>query len=258
MSADDPFVQKARAFRELHRGPAIVVLPNAWDAVSAKAFERAGFAAIATTSGGVAMSLGYEDHEQAPRAEMIAAVSRIARAVGVPVTADLEAGYGLSPADIAHEAIAAGAVGVNLEDTDHRRGLLVDADRQAEVLAAFKRAARSQGADVFLNARVDVFLRRAGTPDEQLADGIRRARLYAEAGADCVYPLGIERDGERAIEAFVRAVPVPVNVRAADGGPSLARLAELGVRRVTYASGLFRRMLASVDAMAAELHAQIP
>lgn len=258
MSARDLLAEKARIFRELHRGPALVVLPNAWDSASARAFERAGFAAIATTSGGVALSLGFEDHEKAPRAEMFAAVGRIARSVAVPVTADLEAGYGLSPGEVAREAIAAGAVGVNLEDTDHRTGALVDGEQQAETLAAFKKAARSQGVDLFLNARVDVFLRRAGTLEEQLADGIRRARLYADAGADCVYPLGIERGGEPAIEAFTREVHAPVNVRAADGGPSLTRLAELGVRRVTYASGLFRRMLDSVDAMAAELHAQIP
>jgi 2-methylisocitrate lyase-like PEP mutase family enzyme len=250
----DLLVRKASDFRDLHRGR-LLVIPNAWDAASARSFEGVGFSAIATTSGGIAAVLGYGDHEQAPVEEMLNAVLRISRAVAVPVTADLEAGYGFPPAELARRAIAVGVVGVNLEDTDHRRGVLVEPHQQAERLAAFRDAARAEGVDLFLNARVDVFLR-GGAPDAQLAEAVRRARLYAEAGADCVYPLGIE--GDEPIAAFVRAVGIPVNVRAADGVPPLARLAELGVRRVTYATRLARRVFAMTDALAAEIRASIP
>lgn len=251
----DLFEEKLSRFRQLHERR-LLVIPNAWDAASARSFERAGFEAIATTSGGVAAVLGYADHEQAPAEEMFHAATRMSRAVAVPVTADLEAGYGLPPVELARGAIASGVVGVNLEDTDHRGGVLMDPHRQAERLKAFRAAAKAEGADLFLNARVDVFLRRGGDPDEQLADGIRRARLYAEAGADCVYPLGIA--GEDAITAFVRAVDVLVNVRAADTVPPLARLAEIGVRRVTYATRLARRVFAVTDELAAELRASVP
>lgn len=247
---------KADTFRRLHAGQDMLVMLNAWDAASARAFEAAGYPAVATTSGGVAAALGYKDHEDAPVDEMLAAATRIARSVSVPVTADLEAGYGLAPGDLARRAIATGAVGVNLEDTSHAKGALVAAEEQAERLAAFGAAARAEGVRLVLNARVDVFLRRVGTADEQLAEGIRRGRLYAQAGAECIYPLGL--DGESAIAAFVQAVGCPVNVRASERGPSLARLAELGVRRVTYATGLFRRTLAAIENMARELHEGLP
>ena len=248
-------MKRASQFRELHRGR-LLVIPNAWDAASARSFERAGFAAIATTSGGVAAVLGYGDHEQAPADEMLDAVLRISRAVTVPVTADHEAGYGLAADELVRRAIAIGAVGVNIEDTDHRGGVLREAHQQAERLAAFRAATRAEGVDVFLNARVDVFLNKSGRPDAQLADAIRRALLYAEAGADCVYPLGIA--GDEPIAEFVRAVALPVNVRAADTVPPLQRLAEIGVRRVTYATRLARRVFAMTDALAAEIHASLP
>ncbi len=247
---------KAAAFRRLHEGPRLLVLPNAWDAASARAFAAAGFAALATTSGGVAAALGYRDHEDAPADEMFAAAARIARAVAVPVTADLEAGYRLSPDDVARRAIAAGAAGVNLEDSDHHGGeVLVDAEAQAERLAAFKAAARTAGVDLVLNARVDVFIRRVGTPAEQLAEGIRRGRLYRQAGADCLYPIGLADEAQ--IAAFVQAVGCPVNINVRRGGLPLARAAALGVRRVSYATSLFRESLAMVEQLAGELQTTV-
>jgi 2-methylisocitrate lyase-like PEP mutase family enzyme len=245
---------RAAALRQLHAGPGILVLPNAWDAASARAFASAGFPAIATTSGGVANALGYEDHEGAPRAEMSAAASRIARAVDIPVTVDFEAGYGQAAAEVAHALIASGAAGCNLEDSDHQRGSgLVDAERQAEHLAAIKTALRNEGADLVLNARVDVFIQRIGTPEEQLAEGLRRARLYREAGADCIYPILLS--DEAMIAEFVRAVDV-VNVNIRRGGPlSIDRAAALGVRRVSYATSIFRETMAFVDDVAADVRA---
>jgi 2-methylisocitrate lyase-like PEP mutase family enzyme len=244
----------AEELRELHAGPEMLVLPNAWDAASARAFEEVGFEAIATTSGGVSAAIGYEDHEKAPAEEMIAAAGRIVRAVDVPVSVDLEAGYGLSSEVIVERLIEIGAAGMNLEDTDHRGGGLVDAEKHAAWLAEVKAAARGRGVDLFLNARVDVFVQKVGSPEEQLAEGLRRARLYKEAGADCIYPIMLA--DPKMIGALVEAVG-PINVNVRRGGPlGLTELRLLGVRRVTYASSLFRETMARVGLIAAEVWAE--
>jgi 2-methylisocitrate lyase-like PEP mutase family enzyme len=225
----------AAALRALHRPGEPVVLPNAWDAAGAKRFEEAGFSAIATTSSAVAASIGRADHELAPADEMLAAVARIVAAVSVPVTADLEAGYGLSPDELVSALVGTGAVGLNLEDTDHSRGELGDPERNAERLAAVKQAASDQGVDVVLNARVDTYLH-PGEPEERLEEAVRRARLYAEAGADCVYPI-LMPDRE-AVRRFVAEAGAPVNIFAGRGLFRLAELAELGVARVTFGGSL--------------------
>ena len=234
----------------------MLVLPNAWDAASARVFEAAGFPAIATTSAGVARALGYEDHEGAPMAEMLAAATRIIRAVSVPVTVDFEAGYGLAPGEIAERLIGAGAAGFNFEDTDHRGdGPMVDAGRQSERIAAIKDACRGAGADLVLNARVDVFIHRRGTPEEQAQEGLRRAALYREAGADCVYPILLS--DEAAIAEFVRAHQV-VNVNLRPGGTlTLERAAALGVRRVTYAASLFSNTISALQSLTSDLRAKM-
>jgi 2-methylisocitrate lyase-like PEP mutase family enzyme len=243
---------KAAALAALHQGPAMLVLPNAWDAASAKAFEAAGFPAIATTSGGVAAALGYGDHEEAPAEAMLAAARRIIRAVSVPVTVDFEAGYRMEPQQVAEQLISIGAAGLNFEDSDHHGGaVLVDAEMQAERLSAIREAANREGAAIVLNARVDVFLHRAGSPEEQLAEGLRRARLYRQAGADCVYPILL--GDEAMIRELVAAVGV-VNVNVRRGGPlSLARAAALGVRRVSYATSIFREVMAGVERIAGQI-----
>jgi 2-methylisocitrate lyase-like PEP mutase family enzyme len=256
-STVEQVASRADRLRALHAGPQMLVLPNAWDAATARAFEAAGFSAIATTSGGVAEALGYQDHEGAPVEEMLAAAERITRAVSVPVSVDFEAGYRLAPQEIVARLIAAGAAGFNLEDSDHHGGApLVAAEQQAERLAALKAAARAAGVDLFLNARVDVFIRRLGTPEAQLAEGLRRARLYREAGADCVYPISLSDEGMLA-ELIAAAGIVNVNLRR--GGPlSLARAAAVGVRRVTYATSIFRETLAAVERIASEVLAEAP
>ena len=228
----------ASRLRGLHRADEPLVLPNAWDAATARAVVEAGFPAVATTSSGVSAALGYQDGEHTPADEMFSAIRRVTRvAAGVPVTADIESGYRLSPAEVARRLLDAGAVGCNLEDTDHTSTdhRLVDAKQQAERLAAVKGAARDQGVDVVLNARVDIFLRGEPNVDE----AIRRAHLYLEAGADSIFPIGVS--DEAAIVALVKGIPAPVNVIPGfRGAPSLARLRELGVRRVSYAGRLFR------------------
>lgn len=255
--------QSARAsqLRAYHHAGSPLVLPNAWDAASARAVVAAGFQVVATTSGGVAESLGWADGEKTPPEEMLAAVARIAGAVDVPVTADLEAGYGLSPRELIERLVSTGAVGCNLEDIDHtREGALVATEVQAERLAEVKEAARGTGVDIVLNARIDVFLARVGEVDERVDLALERAHRYVEAGADCVYPIGA---GEEALAAFVDRFPRPVNGMARPGLARFSRLRELGLARISFGSALqhlavgsFRRRLGAIgegdDGWAAE------
>ena len=239
---------QAQQLRGLHVPGSPLLLVNAWDPPSARRLAHDGYAAIATTSAGVAEALGYEDGNVTPPDEMLGAVARIAAAVDVPVTADLEAGYGVAPGELVTGLLGAGAVGLNFEDTDHETGTLTDADGQAERLAAIKQAGRDAGVDVVLNARVDVFLR-GGEVDE----AVRRGRLYAQAGADCVYPIGVQ--GRDAIRRLVEEVGAPVNVLAVPGGLSLAGLGELGVARVSFGSGLMHIAMDAAAQAAADYSA---
>jgi 2-methylisocitrate lyase-like PEP mutase family enzyme len=242
--------ERAGRLRELHRPGDPVVLPNAWDPPSARRLAATGAAALATTSVGVAEALGYEDGEVTPGEEMLAAVGRIAAAVELPVTADLEAGYGLSPDELVAGLLEAGAVGLNQEDTDHTSGRLSDPGAHAERLAAIKDAGRRAGVDVVLNARVDSFLRAApdADPGAVVDDAIARGRRYAEAGADCVYPIAAR--GRAAIRRLVEEIGAPVNIVAVPGGLGRSELAELGVARVSFGGGLAELAL---EAAAAEV-----
>jgi 2-methylisocitrate lyase-like PEP mutase family enzyme len=246
---------KALTLRRLHRGPSILVLPNAWDAASARIFEDAGFPAIATTSGGVAFSLGYPDGENAPRDEMIDAIHRIARSVAVPVTADIEAGYGRRAKDVASTVkavIAAGAVGINLEDgTRDQRKPLREIAEQAERIRAAREAGAAAGVPIVINARVDVYLRRVGEEAERLSHTVRRAEAYLEAGADCIFPI-LAPDGAT-IAALAREIHGPINVIAGPGIPSIPELQRLGVARVSFGSGPMRASMAAVRRIAKEL-----
>src|SRR5215213_1425775 len=239
---------QADQLRELHVPGAPLLLVNAWDPPSARRLAHDGYPAIATTSHGVAEVLGYEDGNVTPPDEMLAAVARIAAVVDVPVTADLEAGYGLEPRELVEGMLGAGAVGLNFEDTNHETGALVDAESHAERLAAIKQAGRDAGVDVVLNARVDVFLR-GGDVD----DGVRRGRMYAEAGADCIYPIGAR--GRDAIGRLVQEIGAPVNILAVPGGLSLAELGELGVARVSFGAGLMHIAMDAAAQVAADYSA---
>lgn len=243
---------QAERLRALHDGPRPLVLPNAWDVASALAVERAGGAAIATTSSGVAATLGYEDGEAMGAEEMLAAVGRIASAVRVPVTADLEAGYGLPADELVTRMLEADAVGLNLEDTV-RDGTprLGPMELQAERIAAVRAAAKAAGVPVVINARIDTFLRGVGEPEERLADAIARGRAYLAAGADCVYPIIL--DDAVAIGRFVAEVGGVVNILLRPGSPSLAELAALGVRRVSVGGGLWRHAMHRAEEVASDL-----
>ncbi|MFJ6010857.1 isocitrate lyase/phosphoenolpyruvate mutase family protein [Streptomyces sp. NPDC092952] len=243
----------AAALRALHhdRTPDDpLVLPGPWDAASARAFVEAGFPALATPSAGVSDSLGYADGA-APAAEMFAAVARIVRAVpaSVPVSADVEAGYGLPPQELVERLLESGAAGCNLEDSAD--GVLVEAERQADRLAAVRQAA---GDALFVNARVDTYVH--GSPLFPEADPgteaetVRRALLYVAAGAECVYPIMAPPE---ALPRLAAAVPGPLNALARPDGPGPRRLGGLGATRITFGPWFQRRAMAAVRGFADEL-----
>jgi 2-methylisocitrate lyase-like PEP mutase family enzyme len=235
---------KATTLRSLHRPGQPLVLPNIWDAASAKLVEAAGFPVVATSSAAVAESLGYTDHQQAPADEMLAAAARIGRAVSVPVTVDAEAGYGLPADELVGRLLAAGAAGCNLEDSDHRHGGLVDADRQAEWLASVRAAAERAGVPLVINARVDVLpvaYAAGGAVDELtlLEPIVARGKAYLAAGADCVFPI-LMHDPTAIRQVVAALAPAPVNVISGPQGPSPADAAGWGVARVSAGPGLWR------------------
>ncbi|GGR86444.1 carboxyvinyl-carboxyphosphonate phosphorylmutase [Micromonospora fulviviridis] len=245
--------RRAAALRALHRPGDPLILPNAWDPGSARAVVAAGFPAVATSSAAVAEALGHADGEAAPVAEMFSAVGRIAAAVPVPVTADLERGYGLRPAELVERLLAAGAVGCNIEDSDPRTGRLYDVEEQADLLAGIRAAARTAGVDLVLNARVDVHLRAYGPAEGRLAEAVRRGRGYLAAGADSVYPI-LLADPEQ-IRGFVTEVDAPVNVMARPGAPAPAELAALGAARISFGSGVYAAARARAAELLATVHA---
>jgi len=242
----------ARRFLELHHGPKILVLPNAWDVASARIFEEAGFPAIGTTSAGVAFSLGYTDGQKIPREEMLAAVRRMAEAVEVPVTADVEAGFGNTPeevADTAREVISAGAVGMNLEDgAEERPDFLVDVSRQNEIIRAVLAAAARAGVPFVLNARTDIFLYGIGPAETRLERAIDRLNSYHAAGAQSLFAPGV-RDPET-IAQLALGVAGPLNILATVGTAPVAELQRLGVARVSVGSGPMRATLGFLGRMA--------
>jgi 2-methylisocitrate lyase-like PEP mutase family enzyme len=245
---------KAERLRALHSGGAILVLPNAWDAASARLFEAEGFEAIGTTSAGVAASLGYPDGGVAPPREMIEAVARIVRAVTVPVTADIEHAYGTTPdavADIVLRVIAAGAVGVNVEDCVPGASDLVALPLQTDKITAIGKTAATAGVKVVINARTDVFLRAMGPPESRLLTTIERGNAFLAAGADCVFVPGVV--DRETIAALVRGIGGPVNVLAVAGTPPVSELQRLGVARVSLGSGPMRASLAVVRDVARQL-----
>jgi 2-methylisocitrate lyase-like PEP mutase family enzyme len=261
--------ERCARLRSLHVRGAPLVLPNAWDVASAHAVVEAGFPVVATTSGGVAAALGYEDHEGAPANEMLGAAARIARAVGVPVTVDAEAGYGLEAAELVNALRSMGAAGCNLEDTDHSTGKVRDLDEQADRLRAVTDAAAAASYPLVINARIDVFLSAVlsgpaeGTQEALVDDALARARAYVDAGADCVFPIALWE--QAALGRFLAGAPGPVNILRIPPAPSLADLASLGVARVSYGSLLhrdalsaFARQLESVAAESANLQGNRP
>jgi 2-methylisocitrate lyase-like PEP mutase family enzyme len=230
--------ERAGRLRALHVRGDPLVLPNAWDAASARMVEAAGFPVVATSSNATAGILGYDDGEAAPVEEVLTAAARIVRAVSLPVTVDFERGYGLAPAELVERFAATGAVGLNLEDSDPPSGAMIDAAEQTDFLSAVREAAVSLGVDLVINARTDSYLRQAGSPGQQLTATLDRGARYLAAGADCVYPIAVADPD--VIRALVEGISGLVNVGYGQGKLSLAALAALGVARVSFGPMLQR------------------
>ncbi len=244
----------AQTLRKLHHGPPILVLPNAWDAISARLFEAEGFPAIATTSAGVAAALGYPDGGVVPANEMVEAIGRIVRSVKVPVTADIEHAYGETPnavADMVLRVVATGAAGINLEDYVPGADGLESLEVQLDKIAAIVKATGTAGVPIVINARTDGFLRAVGNADARLGSAIARGKAFLAGGADCVFVPGV-RDRET-IAALVAGIGGPVNILAVEGTPPIAELEAIGVARVSVGSGPMRASLAVVRDIAREL-----
>jgi 2-methylisocitrate lyase-like PEP mutase family enzyme len=244
--------EKAEYLRRLHVEGPMLVLPNAWDAGSARVFVEAGFTALATTSAGIAFSLGYPDGEKISRDEMLAAVGRITRRVSVPITADMEAGYGQAPeavAETVRRVIDAGAVGMNLEDRIDEKHL-IDFRLAVDRVRAARAAADAAGIPFVLNARTDAFEAPEIPRDRRVAEAVRRGNAFREAGASSVF---VPFVGDRGtIEQLVQQIAAPLNVLGTPNAPSLKELAALGVRRVTFGSAPMRATLGLVRRMSRE------
>lgn len=250
-------VRLAEDFRRRHHRKPLLLLANAWDPISARIVEAAGYDAVATTSGGLAWALGYRDGEETPWNEVVAATGRIVRTVRVPVTADIEAGYGETPAQVAdsvRDIIRAGAVGVNLEDGTHddahpMRGI----DDAAARIRAARAAAEAEGVPIVINARIDLYLKRIGTEETRFAETVQRGKAYLAAGADCLFPFALV---DLAVAArLARELAAPINLVGRPGMPPLPEIEAAGVARVSVASGLTLAAMSSLKQMAGELRA---
>jgi 2-methylisocitrate lyase-like PEP mutase family enzyme len=247
--------QKAEEFRSLHKAERILVLPNAWDVPSARVFEDAEFAAIATSSAALAVSLGFPDGERIGKGELFAAVKKIADSISVPLSVDVESGFGATEdqlTDTIRRVITAGGIGINIEDiSSFQSKTLVPIENQAERVRMVRRGSDSLGIPLVINARTDAY--RFGTGDEgaKLQEAIRRAKAYAEAGADCVYPMGLTE--RAAITSFVKAVDKPVNIMARKGAPSISELERMGVKRVSLGPGPMYATMGLLRKIAQEL-----
>jgi 2-methylisocitrate lyase-like PEP mutase family enzyme len=246
---------KAEAFRAMHDRSRILVLPNAWDAMSARVIEEAGARAIATTSAGVAFSVGYPDGEAIPRDEMIAAIARIARVVTLPVSADIESGFAHDAREVAEtvrRVIDAGAVGINLEDQVHDGShSLYDLDEAVKRVRAAREAADSAGVPIVINARTDVYLLGIGEPDTRFEHAIRRANAYRKAGADCLFLPAVSRRAD--IERIVPALDGPLNLLAFPGIPTIPELERLSVARLSVGTQLTLGAMSALKKTVAEL-----
>lgn len=247
--------EQAALFRTLHdRRP--LVLPDAWDASSARVIELAGALAIATTSAGIAWAYGRGDGQKLGRDEMMEAIRHIVRTVDVPVTADIEGGYGdgspRAVAETVRAVVATGAVGINLEDSPGRNGEpLLTPEVHAERVRTAREAAHAAGGDLVINARTDVYLLQVGEPETRFDEAVRRANLYHAAGADCCFVPGVS--DAATIAALVGALNGPLNIMANPASPSITQLGQFGVARVSLGPALAEVALAATQRAAREL-----
>lgn len=249
-------IQKAEAFKAMHAGATPLVLLNAWDAASAAAFARAGAPALGTTSAGVAWSAGYPDGQRMPFADLVRTVSNICRVVSVPVSVDMERGFGADSAGVGRNVVAlmdAGAVGINIEDgIDPATNALRPARIAVESIAAIRAAASARGVPLFINARTDVYFLPEQEPGRRLEEAAARLASYAGAGADGAFAPGLT--DPREIAALVARIGLPLNVYAGYAGvPRVPELAAAGARRISVGCGPLQGLLGQAEAMAREI-----
>jgi len=242
-------------FRQLHAKKPLI-LPNAWDAASARVIEAAGALAIATTSAGVSWSFGRADGQKLRREEMLQVIGNIVQSVKVPVSADVESGYGNGSAKDVAETVQAlislGVAGINIEDSPgHDRQILLAPEEHAERIRIARQTATSMGGDLLINARTDVYLFQVGDVRARLSAAVERARLYRRAGADCVFVPGVV--DIRTIAELVKAIEGPLNIMAMPGAPSAKQLGEIGVARVSVGPWIAQAALATAQRAAREL-----
>ncbi|HVN21520.1 MAG TPA: isocitrate lyase/phosphoenolpyruvate mutase family protein [Dongiaceae bacterium] len=246
---------RADAFRAMHTGAGPVLLANVWDVASARIVEDGGFSAVGTTSAGIAFAHGFPDGQKISREQMFAVIARIAGAVNVPVTADVEAGYGETAeraAQTARQVIEAGAVGMNFEDATGDAGHpLTELALQVERIRAIRESAAKLGVPLVLNARTDVYLLQVGEPGGRYDEAMRRLAAYRDAGADCVFVPGL-RDLS-AIKRIVADLGCPVNILGVPGSPSVNELVDAGVKRISLGSGPMRAAMGLLRRVAEEL-----
>jgi 2-methylisocitrate lyase-like PEP mutase family enzyme len=249
--------EKAETLRQLHYGDHAVVFPNAWDATSARVVEELGYPAVATTSAGIANMLGYADGQNISRDEMLSIVALIARVVKVPVTADMEAGYANTADQMYATATAliySGAVGLNLEDSEENESRLIDVPHYIEKVWALREAGAKLGVKLVLNARTDAYWWKGAQPTTRMAETVKRANAFRQAGADCVFVPGLRDLNE--IRIFLKESPGPLNILGGPGVPSIPELEAAGVRRVSIGSGGYRTAIGIMQKVAQQLKEQ--
>jgi len=252
---------KSRRLRELVRAPEILVMPGAYDVLSARLFEQMGFQAIQCTSGGIAAALGYPDGEEMSRCQTVEITGKIVNAVSVPVNADAERGYGDENeiGDTVCALIAVGTAGMNLEDSrggkqggvDH---CLVEMGEQLRKIAAVMETKRALGSEFFLNARVDALAVMTDDPKKALDEAIRRGNAYAEAGSDCIFYMNAHTC--EVIGTLAKEVKAPISVLAGPKTPGVAELQDLGVTRVSYGSAFLKAAIGATRRLAQEIREQ--
>ncbi len=245
---------KSRRLRELVRSPEILVMPGAYDVLSALLFQQLGFQAIQGTSGGIAAALGYPDGEAISRDLFVQVSASFAAAVSLPVNADGEKGYGDAAGikETVRALVAAGVAGMNLEDSIAKGGSgLVELGQQLEKITAVMDAKRELGSEFFLNARVDSFHVITNDPRKALDEAIRRGNAYAEAGGDCIFYLGLH--SAETIGIVAKEVKAPVSILAGPQSPSVSQLQDLGVARVSYGSGFMKAAITGSKKLAQEI-----
>jgi 2-methylisocitrate lyase-like PEP mutase family enzyme len=254
--------EKAEMFLTFHQDKEMLVLLNSWDIGSSKLIEACGYKAIATTSMGIAASLGYPDCQVITLSEMIEAITGIVNAVQVPVTVDIEAGYGNNLNEIidsVKKIIATGIVGINIEDSIDLNPVLIDEMEFCERISAIRALSDSLGFHLVINARTDSFYTSSGSPREKLSESIRRGNKYREAGADCIFVQPVWE--KEMISTLVKEINAPINILSNPGTgaglpPSVRELQDLGVARLSLGSSLMKATLALIKKVADELSAK--